>query len=642
MDVGNSRDRAGYAALAAALAALVAAVMYWRTLLPVFDLGDTGSFQTVVSDPLILPRHAYPLYFALGKLLIAVTRLDPPFAMNLLSAIFGAAAVAAFAWLAWELTGSALAGLWTGLLLAGSYTFWSQAIIAEVYSLELFFDAVVFIAAIRWWKRPGYGRLAWLYVWYALSFGNHLSMILLMPALVWLLWKRGARDAAVRRQVFGPAGLLLAATIATAGAMQYAWNFGGLWAETAPRPPFSELASTWWFDVTKSDWRENLVGTVLPKQYAERLAMYRWDLRQQFGIAGIVLSICGVVALGIESGALAAALVLGYLATVLFGFFYNVGDTHVFLLPSHVFVALFAGCAIAWLMNRAREVHGLIVPAIVALVTLALPAWRIGDTWPAVDRSADRRPVVVSEQMLSGLGASNTLYIGNQDWQIENAVGCYLYQYRPEVPRTTTAAVLWHLPEVVRANAAMGRDVVLTRDAADVVRSAYGPLWQIVPDPRSQPPTIAGTLALAPGTPYVLSVLAPLWFMPVDRADLDRALKEVGAPLVGRKHYAVVAGVVGRPPDVFIESDRPFRVSRRIAGLRFDIRIDAWIPFDTMRRAGFGHVIVNRRHAFTIERGVGVAAFSSSGETIRWAYPAGGIFSQLPRYLIPAASVRTP
>jgi hypothetical protein len=51
----------------AALVALAAFALYRATLLPGFDFGDTGSFQTIAGSPLITPRDGYPLYFALGE-----------------------------------------------------------------------------------------------------------------------------------------------------------------------------------------------------------------------------------------------------------------------------------------------------------------------------------------------------------------------------------------------------------------------------------------------------------------------------------------------------------------------------------------------------------------------------------------------
>ena len=44
---------------------------------------------------------------------------------------------------------------------------------------------------------------------------------------------------------------------------------------------------------------------------------------------------------------------------------------------------------------------------------------------------------------------------------------------------------------------------------------------------------------------------------------------------------------------MLVESqDRPYRVRVTIEPFDFDVRMESWLPTDTIRRAGFGHVIV--------------------------------------------------
>ena len=81
------------------------------------------------------------------------------------------------------LSGSIAAGLFAGLLFGSSYTFWSQAIIAEVYALHLVMLSASLLALAWWGRAPAsLGRLALFFAIYALGFGNHLMMILLAPA----------------------------------------------------------------------------------------------------------------------------------------------------------------------------------------------------------------------------------------------------------------------------------------------------------------------------------------------------------------------------------------------------------------------------------------------------------------------------
>ena len=139
---------------------LVAFVCYWRTLLPGLDFGDTASFQTGVGSLTLTPRQAYPLYYALGNLVAWLDPREPAHAMNLASAIYGALAAAVAVWVAAEMAGAVVAGVAAGLFLAFSYTFWTQAIIAEVYTLHLLIVGVCLMALLAWERKPTLRRLA--------------------------------------------------------------------------------------------------------------------------------------------------------------------------------------------------------------------------------------------------------------------------------------------------------------------------------------------------------------------------------------------------------------------------------------------------------------------------------------------------
>src|SRR4029079_14474443 len=124
-------------AVLALAVALIALALYYGTLLPGLDFGDTAAFQDAGGALDVTPRQGYPLYFALGNLVVWAVGGEPAYGMNLASAIAAALACGGLTWLATRMTHSTLSGVFTGLLFAGSYTFWSQAVIAEVYALHL-------------------------------------------------------------------------------------------------------------------------------------------------------------------------------------------------------------------------------------------------------------------------------------------------------------------------------------------------------------------------------------------------------------------------------------------------------------------------------------------------------------------------
>src|SRR5439155_18891460 len=103
-------------------------------------------------------------------------------ALNLVSAVEAAVACGLAVLVAAELSGSIAAATAAVLLFAVSYTFWSQAIIAEVYALHLGMVALTLLLLLRWADRPTPARLTLFFGAYALGFGNHLSMVLLAPA----------------------------------------------------------------------------------------------------------------------------------------------------------------------------------------------------------------------------------------------------------------------------------------------------------------------------------------------------------------------------------------------------------------------------------------------------------------------------
>lgn len=617
----------------------MASVCYWATLLPGLDFGDTASFQTSIGSPTLTPRQAYPLYYALGSVFAWLDPREGAHAVNLASAVYGAGAVGVAGWLSAELTGSVVASVAAGFFLAFSYTFWTQAIIAEVYTLHLLIVGLCLVALLAWSRRPTLRRLAVFYAIYALGFGNHLSMILLFPAFtIFILLNRpkGADDP------LRPAALRLALGIAALGALQYAWNFRGLWAMDPPPSSMAAALGQFWFDVTKADWRQTLVATVSDTGLQNRPAMYWFDLQQQFAVPGVILAIAGFIYVAMRRPRVGLLLLAVYLANLLFAWTYNVGDVHVFFLPSHYVVALCAGAGVAAVSLRPAS-RG--VGIAVAALCLAYSAWRGYDTFPAVDRSWDDRSARVLEQFTASpdLYRSSMLFPSavfgvDGNWQVENAVEYYMRQHKPGVPWFTTGDLPWltltdvsgHFQRFVDANTRLGREVIVTPEFARTLR-ALGYKDRI--EPLTHVDEFA---ALQAGAPYALGILRPYKEFPLSRPELAAAWSALtggSEDLPALRDYTVVVGRVGERPILVEAGDRPYRVHTRVGSLDFDIRMESWLPTDTIRRAGFGQVVVNHRHFLTLDRGISLAVVGASGAPNPVVYRSG-IFAPIPRLLL--------
>ena len=621
-----------YRFLAAAAVALFAFSLYRATLLPGFDFGDTGSFQATVGSELLTPRDAYPLYFAIGATVVRLTHLEPASALNLASAIEAAVAAAAIVFVAAELSGSLVAAVAAALLFVVSYTFWSQAIIAEVYALHALFVATTMWLLLRWSRQPSLRSLTAFFAVYALGFGNHLSMILLLPgyAVFLLLAAPGGW-----RSMLTPKVVLVAALCAVGGAAQYAWNLRTLWFQPHPPDSMADALRTFWFDVTKSDWRDTMVLNVPASMLADRVHMYWFDLRQQFGPFVPAVAVAGLVALFVRDRTRGVLMLLLYLVNALFAFSYNVGDTHVFFLPSHLMVVLLAAAALG--LAHPRAARGAALPRalhVVAGLFIVYAAVRAYNDFPALDRSADRRPTSVVERLAGGLDDQHALLLTDLNWQIANGLSYYARVPHPELATARMPDVLLYAPALIHDNAAISRRVFLTERARSELSASYGPLVPTAPDPSTAVPPLAAEIDRLPaGTAYVFCVLRPSRDLPLDRSDVAGAARQLGGSAVRLpdEDYVAMVGSIGGPTTI-ISGNRPFRQRVDIHGVPVEIRMESWLATDTIRRMGFGHVIAHHHHSLIVERGISFVAFDDRGSPIRTSYRSN-IFAPQPRYV---------
>lgn len=100
--------------------------------------------------------------------------------------------------------------------------------------------------------------------------------------------------------------------------------------------------------------------------------------------------------------------------------------------------------------------------------------------------------------------------------------------------------------------------------------------------------------------------------------------------------YEVWAGMAGEKPDYHRASAHPFRERIRVGEERFTVRMDSWLPHDTVRRGGFAHVLHGKRHALISERGISLLWLQRDGSPA--TYYGAGLYTPEARFRIPAPS----
>ncbi len=324
----------------------------------------------------------FPLFTLIGHLFSLLPFGSVAYRVHLASALFGALTGAA-AWLcARALIDGRLPAYLAAFGLGFSPVFWSQSIIAEVYTLNTFFFLVLVYLGLRACppspdtsavpQDPGV--LSWMAFIFGLSLSNHWPLMLLVaPAFAILLWP-------MRQELLKRAPLLL--WLVVLGLLPYAWMVFRSWM---PLPisfygPLESLREIWFF-LSRSGYAE--IDQSASADWLDRIKFLQFfggQLFVQFAVLGALVAAAGFAVqwriLGHRVAAFltAAFLMPSAMLLLLLGFDYSAITKHVFHvypLPSYAICALWLGLGFAWLANRyaLRPAHAVAAgAAVLALI----------------------------------------------------------------------------------------------------------------------------------------------------------------------------------------------------------------------------------------------------------------------------------
>jgi tetratricopeptide (TPR) repeat protein len=173
-----NRDTA--AAIAVAILAFAA---YAATLCPTISAGDSGELAVAAATLGIAHPPGYPLWTMLGRVAVLVLPGTPAVSLNLFSAVCAAAAAGLMTVLLTMLTGRTLASAGVALGFAFARSVWTNAVVVEVYALNLLLTIAALTAAVA--ARRGRPRL-FLLAAYLLGLGaaNHPFALLAGPLVL--------------------------------------------------------------------------------------------------------------------------------------------------------------------------------------------------------------------------------------------------------------------------------------------------------------------------------------------------------------------------------------------------------------------------------------------------------------------------
>jgi hypothetical protein len=380
---------------------------YARTLAPGITWAnngaDSGDLVTAAATLGVAHPTGYPTYLLLVRLFQFIPLGDLAFRANLFSMVAAMVAVVIvyaivrqmLLFATWCATAAAgIAALAFGL----SPVFWSQAVVAEVHSLNALFVALILLFTLRtlrqpipvaWWSERFQG------VAIGLALGNHIT--LLLPAAGWLV-TTGLRVQ--QRQIVAIADRLLWIGI---GLLVYLY----LPLRAAAHPPInwgapSDWESFWW--VISGQPYHNHAFSLPSSLLSARLEAWSALLMRQFGVLGLAL---GFYALFYRGGVSrpfmwqTAGIALAY---SVFAITYNTADSYAYLIPAYLIFAIWIGVGIHRFLSIVQgwNPRATVLAVLVLLIGFTM---RSPHTAQEVDASHDYAAIAYAREVLAAAPA---------------------------------------------------------------------------------------------------------------------------------------------------------------------------------------------------------------------------------------------
>lgn len=386
-------------ALAGVGVALVSLLLYVLTLAPGVMYYDRPIFL----DSVMLQVQATvlgmtgptgePSWVMLTHLFTYLPFGDEAYRVNLASAVYAAVAVFEVFVAGYLLTKRVAAAAAAALAFGVSATFWSQAVIAEIYTLNALMIMLPIIALLLWRDRreePNSDRyllLSAFLMGFALT--NHMTSGLVMPAgflFVFLL---------DRRKFLQWKLVLTGVVLFFLGLTPYAF----LPIRASMDPAMNEAdPTTWarfWEFVSGSDLH-GVLGRYGPAELLGRLELYGGHLLNNYHWGLLVVVGMGAMGLILRDRSAAACLGLLYFGWLAHALEFGIYDTEVYFITTYLALALVMAAGFGFLLEAAEDVisrlsedrRSLANYGIVA-VLLLVPLWGVWETYGENDMSND-------------------------------------------------------------------------------------------------------------------------------------------------------------------------------------------------------------------------------------------------------------
>ena len=370
-------------------------MLYLWTLAPTVlyyerpDLLDAVMLQAHVYALGITQPTGYPTYTMLAHLFTYLPFGDPAYRANLASAVFGAAAVLLTFLAGLQLSRRTFAATVGALAFAVGNVFWSQAIIAEVYTLNALFVSLIVLILLIWRDTREDRYLLAAAFLMGLSLTHHVTSGLLLPTAALFVLTVDRQKLLEWRLILKGAGLFVL------GLTPYLY----LPVRALMGPPISEAdpshLARFWELVAGREFGIRF-GTLGLDEFLARLTSLWGYFSDEFHAGLLIVAAFGFLVMLFKDRAGTLLLGAPMLGWVVYAIGYDIFDYFLYFIPSYLMLALFVAVGAGKILDGAERFLAAsppllrtAAPVLISIPLLYLAVSGAREDYPLVDRSRD-------------------------------------------------------------------------------------------------------------------------------------------------------------------------------------------------------------------------------------------------------------
>ena len=331
-----------------AILVIIIGSLYLITLLPGIGYwGDVAEFQYIGKILGTTHPSGYPGYLMINHLFVSLFPIGSlAYKANLLSVLFSLLTLIILYKTLRLLKISPYISFISAMTFGLMYTFWFESVIAEVFTLNALFLSGITYFLLKWEYHRNNSDLLYALFLFALSLGNHISMVFFLPAILILILMTD------HRIILDKKNILWVMAFAIIGASQYLYI---AWRSLTPGShlysPINSVSSFFSY-VTGTEYQNQILSLPLSYIISDRIPWITGLFTQELLIL-IPFVIIGIWLM--KERKFAIFLVIGSLILIVYYIGYNSWDSFKYFIPCYYIALLFSAVALSAVYEYIRN-----------------------------------------------------------------------------------------------------------------------------------------------------------------------------------------------------------------------------------------------------------------------------------------------